>query len=407
MPCKNNTSSGRGLNGFGSIRQKTVTKKDGREYTYWEARCTVGIDTKTGKQVQKSITGKTKKEVSQKLKELSREVDSGAYTEPTKMTLSEWLATWESDYLGAVKESTAYLYKRDMTLYIIPSLGAVKLTALKTQMIQQCFNELLNPSDSDKKPLSPKTVKDVHGAFHKALQQALELGYIHSNPSDACKLPRVIRKDIEPLDETQLACFLSAIDGHVHENLYKITVFTGLREGEVLGLTWDCIDLEKGTAKVNKQLRRRQEKGGEYYFSPPKNNKSRTLTLAPTVVQTFKREKQNQLEMQSKAGEAWNNEHDLVFTNELGGFLSYRTAYDCFKRVVASIGCPNARFHDLRHTYAVAAIQSGDDIKTVQENLGHATAAFTLDVYGHVTDNMRRESANRMENFIKSLSAQK
>lgn len=403
MP-RNNTSNGRGLNGFGSIRQKTVTKKDGREYTYWEARCTVGIDPKTGKQLQKSISGKTKKEVSQKLKELSHEVDTGAYVEPTKMTVSEWITTWEADYLGAVKESTAYLYKRDMELYIVPALGAVKLTALNAQMIQRCYNELLNPT-GEKKPLSPKTVKDVHGAFHKALQQAFELGYIRSNPSDACKLPRVIRREIEPLDETQLVSFLEAIKGHVHENLYKITVFTGLREGEVLGLTWDCVDLEKGTIKISKQLRRRQEKGGDYYFSPPKNNKSRTLTIAPTVLQTLKQQKIKQLEMESNAGEAWNNEHDLVFTNETGGFLSYRTVYDCFKRIVAGIGCPKARFHDLRHTYAVAAIQSGDDIKTVQENLGHATAAFTLDVYGHVTEHMKKESANRMENFIKSLSA--
>ena len=90
-------------------------------------------------------------------------------------------------------------------------------------------------------------------------------------------------------------------------------------------------------------------------------------------------------------------------SNQAGSFLSYRTVYDCFKRVMVKIGAPSTRFHDLRHTYAVMAIQSGDDIKTVQENLGHASAVFTLDVYGHVTDEMRSESAQRMESFIEKL----
>ena len=206
------------------------------------------------------------------------------------------------------------------------------------------------------------------------------------------------------MDEDQISAFLAAIQGHVHELLYRINIFTGLREGELLGLTWDCVDLQKGTLLVNKQLRREQKKGGKYYFSPPKNNKSRVLTLAPSVIQTFRAQKAKQAEMQLFAGADWNNEYNLVFTNETGGFLSYRTVYDCFKRIVTSIGTPTTRFHDLRHTYAVAAIQSGDDIKTVQENLGHATAAFTLDVYGHVTAHIKQESANRMERFIKSVS---
>lgn len=107
--------------------------------------------------------------------------------------------------------------------------------------------------------------------------------------------------------------------------------------------------------------------------------------------------------MKLDAGQKW-TQTDLVFTNATGGILSYRTTYDCFKRVVANIGIPDARFHDLRHTYAVASIKCGDDIKTVQENLGHATAAFTLDVYGHVTAQMKRDSANRMEAFISSVS---
>ena len=113
-------------------------------------------------------------------------------------------------------------------------------------------------------------------------------------------------------------------------------------------------------------------------------------------------QKRKQAEWQLRAGRLWESS-GLVFTNELGSHLMPHTVYHNFKKVVASIGIPNARFHDLRHSYAVAAIRSGDDIKTVQGNLGHATASFTLDKYGHVTDQMKRDSADRMQQYIDKI----
>lgn len=401
MPRKK--EMGRNANGLGTIRKKVV-KRNGQEYTYWEARCTVGYDLGTGKQIQRSISGKTQKEVAQKLKQLATEVDKGTYQAPVRLTLREWLETWQKDYLGDVKASTAYLYGRNIDQYIVPHLGAVKLEALTAPMVQQLYNTLLSPDKENVKPLSPKTIRNIHGVLHKALQQAVQVGYLRVNPADACKPPRVTKKEIQPLDDSQMMDFLKAIHDHPHEYLYQITLFTGLREGEVLGLTWDCVDFEHGTLLVKQQLRREQKKGGQYYFSPTKNNKSRVLALAPSVLRLFKLQKLKQNTMRVEAGESW-TENNLIFSNATGGFLSYRTVYDCFKRVMAKIGSPSTRFHDLRHSYAVAAIKSGDDIKTVQENLGHATAAFTLDVYGHVTAQMRRESASRMEQFIQSVSA--
>ncbi len=396
-------SNNKKANGTGSIRKISSTR-NGKEYEYWQARYTAGYDPNTGKQIQRSITGKTQKDVSQKLKQVTFELDQGTYQAPSKVTVKAWMDTWKSEYLNAVKPSTVYLYTRHADMYIIPELGAIQLSALTTPMVQKFYNSLGKPRENGKAPLSPKTIKGIHGVLHEALQKAVSIGYMRFNPTDACTIPRVVHKEIKPLDEDQISAFLSAISGHVHEWAYKIAIFTGLREGELLGLTWDCVDLEKGSVTVNKQLRRAQEKGGQYYFSTPKNGKSRTLTLAPTIILFFKAQKVKQAEMRREAGDAWNNEHDLVFTNETGGFLSYRTVYDCFKRIVAGIGSPTTRFHDLRHSYAVAAIQSGDDIKTVQENLGHATAAFTLDVYGHVTSQMKKASADRMEQFIRQVS---
>ena len=121
------------------------------------------------------------------------------------------------------------------------------------------------------------------------------------------------------------------------------------------------------------------------------------------MLSVLKEEKLRQNEHKKKAGKLW-EQSNLVFTNELGNNLSAQTVYLHFKKLAASVGLPDARFHDLRHSYAVAALQSGDDIKTVQENLGHYTAAFTLDTYAHVTERMKTESAQRMENFIKGVS---
>ena len=139
-----------------------------------------------------------------------------------------------------------------------------------------------------------------------------------------------------------------------------------------------------------------------YQLVPTKNGKSRTITVAPFVLEYLKRQKVWQTEQRLLAGSLWQHSN-LVFTDAQGKHLTKPTLYRAFKRAAASIGRPDARFHDLRHSYAVAALRSGDDIKTVQGNLGHATAAFTLDVYGHVTDQMKQASADRMEAFIKSV----
>ena len=417
MPRKNN-DTGRAANGSGSIRKKTQNK-NGKTYEYWEARCTTGFDSLSGKQIQRTVTGKTKKEVAQRLRELTSEVDSGQYIQPSQTTLADWLTVWQQNYLTAIKPSTAFLYRRKIDLYIVPYFGKVTLSALNTTMIQRFYNELLNPTKLGVRPLSAKTVKDIHGVLHQALDQAIANGELRVNPSEACKLPKLVKAEIQPLEESQITAFMQAIQGHPHEYLYLIAMFTGMREAEILGLTWDCVDLNTGFIVVKQQLRKAQEKGGDYFISTPKNGRKRIVSIGPSVMRLFRLQQQKLAEMKKAAGTMWmdsvmldtlgapsKKHYDLVFRNEVGDRLSYRTVYDCFKRVVKSIGLPNVRFHDLRHTYAVASIKSGDDIKTVQSNLGHATAAFTLDVYGHITEQMRRDSADRMEKFIQSVSVQ-
>ena len=383
--------------GSGTIRKKTITK-NGKEYTYWEARYTCGYDPGTGKQIQRSITGKTQKEVSQKLKTATAAIDEGTYTAPSRMTVGQWLDIWVCEYLGGVKPRTVDNYKGVVNHRIKPGLGAIKLDALNPHTVQNYYNGLT------KEGLAPKTVKNVHGILHKALQQAVSNGYIKTNPADACILPRPVRRELKPLDEDMIATFLQAIQGHNLADLFTVTLFTGMREGEALGLLWDCVDLTKGTLTIDKQLQLIRGSGGQYQMVPTKNSKGRTISLAPSVVKILRNIKRQQLENRLRYGECW-ADTGFVFTDDLGNHLSASSVYKAFKRVMVEIGSPETRFHDLRHFYAVAAIKSGDDRKTVQENLGHATAAFTLDVYGHITEKMKQDSAARMEQFIKAVNA--
>ncbi|HJB81390.1 MAG TPA: site-specific integrase [Candidatus Flavonifractor intestinigallinarum] len=414
MPRKSNT---RAAQGSGTIRQRA----DGT----WEARFVVGHDPGTGKPVRKSVYAKTQKEVRQKLAQAVAAVDNKSYREPCKMTLGEWLDIWVDTYLKDVKPRTLKIYQDDIRLHIKPYLAAVKLNELDTHTVQRFFNTLLKSGkrvpkrDKEGKivkkdgktvyegaPLSSKTVKNVHGVLHGALRQAVVNRYIPINPADGdfCKLPKIQKQEIKPLDEVQIADFLKAIHGDRFEELFLVTLFTGLRQGEVLGLTWDCVDFDNGTLLVNKQMQLHQERGIKaYQLVPTKNSKSRTITAAPSVMSLLRRRRAIQAQQHLEAGPLW-QDSDLVFTDELGRHLTKSSVYRSFKKIVAAIGRPDARFHDLRHSYAVAAIRSGDDIKTVQGNLGHATAAFTLDVYGHVTDQMKQASAARMEAFIKSVS---
>ncbi len=386
--------STRAAQGGGTIRQRP----DGR----WEARFTVGRDPGTGKQIQRSVYGSTQKEVRQKLAQAVAEVDNGTYQAPSKMTVGQWLDIWQKDYLGGVKPFTAQGYEKNVRVYIKPALGAIKLDALNAHTVQKFINDMGQPHE-DKPPLSPKTVRNAHGVLHKALQQAVKVGYIRFNPADACELPRLERKEINPLDSDAMAAFMRAIGGHRFEAIYLTMLFTGMRRGEAFGLLWDCVDLDKGTIRIDRQLQNIPGRPGEFRLISTKNGKGRTITAAPFVVELLKKHRARQLRDRLKSGPLW-QDHGYVFCNEVGEHLSPSTVYHNYKEIVASIGLPDLRLHDLRHSYAVASLRAGDDVKTVQSNMGHHTAAFTLDVYGHVTEEMKRASADRMEAYIKGIA---
>ena len=391
--------------GAGTIRKRA----DGR----WEGRYSVGFDPKTGKQIQKSVYGATQKEARQKLTQIIGEIDEGEYLEPSKLKLGDWLDIWLNEYCEDKKYSTVKGYRAKVKKHIKPQLGDIPLGKLTTPEVQKFYNRLLKPPDGSPGS-SPKTIKNTHGVLSKAMSVAVVNGYIRRNPCQGVILPRMEKHEVEPLTDDQVALLLQL--GEKDEEygiLLKVILLTGLRKAEALGITWDCVDFRRGVIRINKQLQKRPLRDGGVMFTSLKNGKGRVLKPAPYVMELMKKRYEQQIRQKEEASFAWVGWHTdaehrtaLAFTTIFGTPLQPQTTYNHFKKLAVEIGAPNARVHDLRHTYAVLSLQNGDDVKTVQGNLGHATAAFTLDVYGHVSEAMKEASSSRMEQYVRSLTGE-
>lgn len=413
---------GRRAKGSGSLR-KVTKERNGKSYTWWEAQVTIGVDPGTGKQKRRTFTGATQKEVREKMQAAAVTVNEGNYFEPSKMTVKEWFEIWLSEYCNNCKPLTVQKYKSMTSAHILPAIGAVKLSKLTVPQVQTFYNNLSKSgktvTQKDRKtgkveirfePLSAKTIHDIHGIISKALNCAVNAGMIKNNVAERVTLPKIIKREIQPLTETQQKAFLEAVANHEYKNLFLLILFTGLRESEAIGLTWDCIDFQNRTLKVCKQLQRVPGNWKEYRFTTLKNNKSRTITLSPFVLNILQQQHNKKMQQQIiniDYLDGWNMESErqseLVFTTETGNHIETPALYSAFKKIAAQIGIPEARIHDLRHTFAVISLQNGDDFKTVQDALGHATAAFTLDVYGHVSERMKEDRANRQQAYINRL----
>ena len=395
------------VNGEGSIRK--------RSNGTWEARITVGTNPETGKLISKSIYGKTQKEVREKLKALQTagqqageppavvlQQSEKAPAKPVQkeMTVGEWLDIWVSDYLADVKLGTKVHYESVVRLHLKPALGQIPLSQLKPPIIQAFYNRLRAENRS------PKYIKNIHGILHRALDVAERVEYVEKNPTSACVIPRVVEKPVTPLDMPEQKRLFAALKGNPFESLFLTAIFTGMRVGEIIGLTWKCVDVEHGVIRIEKQLVQTRVKGQKYAFGTLKNGKTRIIAPAPYVMEVLTKHQEDQERQKRKMGDFW-DEGDfpgLVFTHPDGSHYSQPTIWKEFQHILKAAGLEHHRVHDLRHTFATNSIMAGDDIKTLQENMGHYSAAFTLDRYGHVTETMRKESANRMEAFIKAIT---
>lgn len=387
--------------GAGNLRKKTITR-DGKQYTYWEGRITTGYDPGTGKQIVRSFSGKTQKEVRQKMQQAAVSLTNGTYQAPVKQTVGGWMDEWLETYVvPTVKPLTATAYAASIKNHIKPAIGSIQLQAVRGSHIQKLYNSL---KDSG---LSAKTIKNTGAILHKAFSVALKQGMIAMNPCEAADLPKGPAREITPLSDAQIPLFLEAIKDDPYCNAFALCLLAGLREGECLGLSWAQVDFEKGKITISQQLQKEKKAGGKYYIlDSTKGGKPRIIEPPPIAFQYLRAEKKRQLQNRLRAGEYWDNPFDLVFTESTGRNIIPQTFHTHFKKIAAAIGCPDARPHDLRHTCATVAISSGANVKSVQSLLGHATASFTLNVYTHTSDAMRADTANRMQSYYETMQKQ-
>ena len=309
--------------GSGSIRQ--------RPNGTWEGTYTIGVDAETGKQIRRSISGKTKNEVAQRLRKLTVSVDEKRYTDDQRITVGNWLDRWLENGVINVKTGTYADYKRNVELHLKPHLNKIQLSMLRPDDVQNVIKKL------SKEGLSPKTVKNVLSCLHQALDYAVDNKLIPYNPASGRKLPKIVKKDIQPLDTPDQIKLFKALEGHELEAFFKTAVFTGMRSGEILGLTWNNIDFENGSINICQQLRPGRVKGEGYTIDTPKNGKARTINPAPSIMQMLKAHKKKQAAMRLQMGDKWNNDFPgLVFTYPDGRHLTQVGVWKQLQKVLAS-----------------------------------------------------------------------
>lgn len=324
----------------------------------------------------------------------------GVYTPPTKLTVSKWFDIWIEEFSIDKKPLTIRNYCVIARNHIKPTIGAAKLASLTTPMIQKLYNDMQRGTHG-KKQYAANTIIAVHTALHGALSQAVAVGHLKTNPATPCTLPRAEKVAITPMDDVALSAFMKATKGEEYGHIFLFDLLTGLRKAEIIGLTWDAVDLKAGKINLYRQL---IQLTGGCEFGPLKNNKPRCIDLPPTAVKLLQEQRRIQNEWRMKAGPAWDNPEGFVFTKPNGEHVAHGTIYAHYGRMMKRLGLPGTRLHDLRHSHAVTALRSGVDIKTLQENLGHHSSAFTMDTYVRSIEQMKKEGANKLDTFINNLS---
>jgi integrase len=373
-------------NGEGSIYEH---KRDGRKVGY---RGAYTVYTASGPK-RRYVSGKTRDEARLKLTKAMADRDGGLVFEDGGLTVGEYVERWLKDSVrGTVRQSTYEAYEYMTYPHIVPALGRVKLKALTPVHVRTFYREKLDGG------LSSATVRKMHGVLQKTLDQAVSDGLIPRNAAKGIRLPQGKKKEIRPLSPDEARALLVAAQGDRLEALYLLAISTGLREGELLALRWEDVDLEAAVVRVSRTLTRN---GGKVSVGPPKTkNSRRTVGLTDGAVEALREHLTRQLEEMKSAGSLY-RPGGLVFANEVGGIVNPSNLRNrSLKALLERAGLPAIRFHDLRHTCATLLLSRNVNPKIVSEMLGHASIAITLDTYSHVLPNMQESAVRALEEIL-------
>ena len=341
--------------------------------------------------------------------------DQGTAVAATRITVREYLEEWLEASAARVRPTTLVSYTLHVRRYIVPAIGAGRLQQLTPAMIDKMNAALLKSgrmprrklAEGEKPPppqgLSPATVRRCGATLHKALRDAVRKKLIPYNPADAVDLPRVkaggdAPEDLRVWTRLQLDRYLAHIAGERLYPMWRLAAWTGMRRGEIAGLTWGDVDTDTGTLTVRRA--RVNVTSADVRESKPKTARGRRrveLDEETRVALAAWRERQ---EAERKAWQdTWSGD-DLVFTLEDGTALRPDYLSRTFQARAARAGLPVIRFHDLRHTHASLLLAAGVPVKVVSERLGHSTVAFTMDVYQHVLPGQQREAVQALADTV-------
>lgn len=355
----------------------------------WTAVVDLPADPATGKRRQKRVTARTKREAERQVAELINKSQTGGFTDAGKVTVREYFDHWLETTAPTLRAVTVRRYRDLVRLHIAGVIGNTLLGKLTAADVQRLYAGRLAAG------LSPTTVRYVHAVLHHALDDAVKWGLLFRNVADAVEPPQKARNEMRVWNTEEVGRVLRAAATDPLEALWRLAIYTGMRRGELLAVKWGDLDLDAGALFVQRSLGRgataRLEEG-----EPKSRSGRRRIALSPSVVDSLRRHRVRQLEHRLALGDAY-EDRGIVFANETGGYLHPNVLYRRFGALIARAGVPAIRFHDLRHTSATLLLAEGVHGKIVQERLGHANIAMTLDLYSHVTADMQRQAADVLE----------
>jgi integrase len=365
----------------GSIYQR----QDGR----WAASVHLGYA--NGRRLRKTFYGRTRRDVQERMTTALGQVQARLpVRSDDRETVAAYLYRWlDTSARQRVRPRTLAGYRLIVDKHLIPAIGREPVAKLTPAQVQVMLNA---KSASGSKP---QTTRNIHAVLRRALTQGLRWGVVSRNVATLVDLPRVDREEIRGLSPAGARAVMTALAGDRIEPLVLLTLSTGLRQGEALGLRWQDVDLEAGTVRVRHSLQRMPGRGIE--LGEPKTARSRrTLALPTSTANALRMHRKSQLQERLWAGSRW-QEADFVFTTSIGTPMIGSDVTRRFQALLRGAGLPPMRFHDLRHGAASLLLAQGVHPRVVMEMLGHSTITLTMNVYSHVIPDLQREAATKME----------
>lgn len=389
----------RNANGEGTIYQ--CLSPNGKHYKKWIGQVTIGTNPDTGKPKRKSVYGKTRTEVKAKIKELMEELGKGIdLQKQAQYTFGDWLIIWMDEYKKMdLRLSTWENYYRFIKNRIYPTLGHIPLKDLQTDDIQMLYNKM------KKDGAAPATIRKNHQIIHACLKQAVENRLLCWNPADSVKLPKLESKEVRAMTPEEMGRFLAVLEDDRWGAAFLCLLGTGLRRGELLALRWQDIDLEENIIEVKQALAITKTQG--LVIDEPKTKKSkRIIPLPEMVADAIRKHRKRHAEVKLIAKDYEDN--DLVFCTLNGKPISPRNFTRKFYEIKKKAGISEeVNLHALRHTFATRLLEEGENLKTVQELLGHTNISTTGNIYAHVSKQIKRKAASKMDKLLSKKAAQK